>query len=257
MASIQEFIYRYMSVSDLESVTFCGGEVCTLPWFAQLVNWATKQHLLVQIITNGTINILNDIENPNNVVWIVSLDGLPEFHDANRGSGTFQTSLAILIDAQKRGFHTEVFSIVVKQNIAAIDIFEQYLAKHLPLPIHVTYHPRKPLSYLVNHPVSSLIGQTDGFDFLDDTQMKKLLADRKTFPPRELGCFQISLMSDGRVYGCCEGISPVGRMEEPISVLLERLYNRIVLWERMNNSWGCLGCSQPDFVCGMKSYLFI
>lgn len=241
---ILDFIDAYQKQRALESITFCGGEVCALPYVSGLVNVLNQRSIFVQIITNGTINILKEFKNPNMVNLIVSIDGLPSHHDANRGRGNFAKSMEFMKSAQSRGFHTEIFSIVTKQNLEEIDAFEQHIATYIGKPVSITYHPRKPLAYLLHHPVSNIVGSVDGFDFLDPKQMMRLMKYKKTFPPKELSCFQISLMSNGMVYGCCEGTIPLGTIHDPVDVLICRLQDRLRQ---------CASCVYPDFMCGLKN----
>lgn len=285
---ILEFINRYKKAYPLETVTFCGGEVFTLPYFTRLVN--RLKGIIIQIITNGTLDRLEEFENPNLVNLIVSLDGLPQYHDKNRGIGNFEKSINFLKKAGELGFHTEVFSIVTRQNYKKIEEFERCLNSYviptdpvggggaeessqirrsLDSPstssgslgmtemhsISVTYHPRKPPAYLLHHPVSNITGEVDGFDFLADKEMAEILKTRKTFPPKELGCYQIALVSDGKVYGCCEGTVPIGKMTDDIGYLFDKMRERLVWWDKLNKIKGCLGCSQPDFVCGIRKFL--
>lgn len=252
---IIEFVRRYQSVHPLKTITFCGGEVCALAYFPALVNVLTKQGIFVQMITNGTIDVLDQLAMPNSINLIVSLDGLPEYHDKNRGEGNFHKSLLFLQKGQALGFHREVFSIVTKQNLPAIDRFETYLQEQLQSPISVTYHPRKPPEYLTHHPVSNIVGETDGFDFLTPDEMVDVMHNRQCFPPKELGCYQIALVSDGKVYGCCEGVVPIGSMQDPIENLFSQMEKRLEVWEKMNTLRGCLGCTQAEFMCGIKAYL--
>ncbi len=289
---ILEFIERYQKTQKIETVTFCGGEVFTLKYFPELVNALVENKIFIQVITNGIIDKLDEFENPNMINLIVSIDGLREYHDKNRGEGNFDKSINFLSKARSLGFHTEIFSIVTRQNYPHIAEFEEYINKtvilnDLPMkagvknPVRnselvgdpssrntglrmtplsgVTYHPRKPPAYLMHHPVSNIRGITEGFDFLNRDEMMTLIKTRKTFPPKDLGCFQISLASDGNVYGCCEGTKPIGKIDDDIELLFTNLEKRLEIWDKENppaGGWGgCLGCSQPDFVCGIKKYL--
>lgn len=238
---ILDFIARYQTVQKLESVTFCGGEVFLLADFPALINELTAQNLFIQIISNGTIDRLAEITQPNMVNLIISLDGLEAYHDQNRGPGNFAKSIQLLKKALTLGFHGEVFSIVTRENLATIPEFEKDLTKQLGQKVDVTYHPRKPLAYLQNHPVSNVLGQVSDFNFLSKDELKTLLKNKQTFPPKNLGCFQIALMSDKKVYACCEGIHPLGEIETPVETLIANLQKRI-----------CHCCSEPDFVCGFK-----
>ena len=77
----------------------------------------------------------------------------------------------------------------------------------------------------------------------------EIMKNRTVFPPKTLGCYQVSLASSGVVYGCCEGFRPIGKMEDPIETLFESLKKRI--------SGPCLGCSQSEFMCGIKNVISV
>jgi len=243
---IVDFITRYQKVYELKIITFCGGEVFALPYFPHLVNTLTDRGIFVQTITNGTIDVLQKIKNPNFNTLIVSIDGLEKYHDANRGEGNFKKSLAFIKKAAQQGFHTEIFSIVTRQNLPYIDTFETFLKKELG-PITVTYHPRKPPTYLLHHPISNIEGSVEGFDYLTTEELIHLMKTRNTFPPKELGCYQVALASDGKIYGCCEGFRPIGIINDPVEKIIDALRTRI--------GGPCLGCSQTEFMCGIKEII--
>lgn len=249
---IAEFIKRYQRVQELQSVTFCGGEVFLMQDFTQLINELTKKNIFIQIISNGTIDRLDEIEQTNMVNLIVSLDGLENYHDQNRGSGNFLKSINFLKKAIKLGFHTEIFSIVTKENLNDIPQFEKKISSTLGKEIEITYHPRKPITYLKSHPVSNILGQVENFNFLDSKEVKQLMEQKQTFPPKNLGCYQISLMSDKKIYTCCEGIKPIGDINTDIKELINRFKNRLDDWNNKKCQQGCLGCTEPDFVCGFQ-----
>jgi radical SAM protein with 4Fe4S-binding SPASM domain len=255
-SAILEFVERYKEVQKLDTITFCGGEVFALAYFPKLLNVLNKQGIFTQVITNGTLDRLDEIEEPNLVNLITSLDGMEEYHDKNRGAGNFRKSISFMQKAHQKGFHLDVFSIVTKQNMPLIDQFEETLKKELGFLPVVTYHPRKPPSYLTIHPVSNIVGETDGFDFLSRAEMLKIMHSRNVFPPLDLGCYQIAVTSDGKVYGCCEGVTPLGQMSDSIPTLISALQQRIEAWSQATTKQGkCLGCSQHEFMCGLKEYI--
>lgn len=253
---ILNFIERYEKVHTLQTVTFCGGEVFALKYFPDLVNILTDKGIFVQMITNGTIDKLDLLKSPNSINLIVSIDGLETYHDANRGVGNFQKSMNFLKKAKTLGFHTEIFSIVTKQNLPLINDFEHYLQTTFG-EMGVTYHPRKPPAYLSHHPVSNIVGEINGFDFLSKEEMMQVMQERNVFPPKNLGCYQIALVSDGRVYGCCEGVTAIGTINDDIEVLFEQMKKRLIVWESKNTFKNCLGCTQSEFMCGIKEYLTV
>jgi MoaA/NifB/PqqE/SkfB family radical SAM enzyme len=219
-----------------------------------LVNDLNKKGIFVQIISNGTIDRLDEIKQANMVSLIVSLDGIESYHDQNRGEGNFAKSVELLRKADRLGFHIEVFSIVTKQNLPLIEQFEHDLQKQLNKKekISITYHPRKPRAYLQKHPISNILGQTRGFDFLSLAEISQLMQDKQTFPPKDFGCYQISLMSNGKIYGCCEGINPIGDINSDIVELINKLKQRLDYFDNMKHSKGCLGCVEHEFKCGMN-----
>lgn len=253
---IIDFVGRYEKSQKVETITFCGGEVFALAYFPRLVNHFTDRGIFVQVITNGTIDKLDEFTNPNFVNLIASLDGVEEYHNRNRGEGTFRKTINFMKKAHKLGFHSDFFSIVTHQSLPMIDAFETSLRKELGFMPEVTYHPRKPPTYLTVHPISNIVGETDGFDFLTKEEMLELMKTRNVFPPRQLGCYQIAVASDGKVYGCCEGITPIGVMTDEPKNLIDKLTERLKKWETVSSGLeNCLGCSQPEFVCGIKRYV--
>lgn len=238
-----DFVGRYQKEYDLHTITFCGGEVFALNFFTKMLNSINSDGIFTQTITNGTIDQLDKISNPNLNNMIVSIDGLESYHDANRGEGNFQKSMEFLLKAKKLNFHIEIFSIVTKQNLNQIDEFEKYLKDRLG-QISVTYHPRKPPTYLAHHPISNIEGELTGFDYLSNDELVETMKTRNTFPPKDLGCYQVALASSGIVYGCCEGYRPIGKIDDSVGSIIGALRKRI--------GGPCLGCSQTEFMCGIK-----
>ncbi len=248
---ILAFIKRYQQAQRLETVTFCGGEVFLIDDFVQLVNQLTEQEIFTQIITNGTIDRLAQFDQPNRVNLIVSLDGLPADHDANRGQGNFNKTLLLAKKALTLDFHLEIFTVVSQRNFERLEQFEAYLKAKLGFLPPLTYHPRKPKAYLNQHPVSNQQGQVSGFEYLTPEQIKQLAKNKKVFPPKNLGCYQLSLMSDGKIYSCCEGIRPVGEINDPVNQIINQFKQRVKIPDGFGQE--CRGCTEPNFVCGLAN----
>jgi MoaA/NifB/PqqE/SkfB family radical SAM enzyme len=244
---ILNFIDRYQKKINVKMITFCGGEVFLLPYFSELVNKLTEEYdIFVQIITNGTIERLDELARPNSMNLIVSIDGAEEYHDKNRGKGNFKKSIEFLKKAKAMGFHTEIFSILTKQNYSQIAKFEKEIFNSVE-KIEITYHPKKPIEYLENHPIDNINKTNEGFDFLTDEQMQEIYqSDLQIFPPKDLGCFQISLFSNGKIYGCCEGVTEIGSINSTVEEIITKLKNSI-----KDN------CADCKFMCGIKKYLEI
>lgn len=249
-----DFVERYSSYLQtlnlsLETITLCGGEIFLLPWIVQFINKLNKKNIIVEIITNGTINRLAEFSQPNLINLIISIDGLPEDHDANRGQGNFAKTWQFLTQAHQQGFHFEIFSVITQRNFDKIEQFEQYFQDNLGFLPDITYHPRKPLTYLENHPVANCLGEVSNFEFLTSAQLEKLLLTKKVFPPLKLGCHQISVMSDGNVYACCEGVKPLGKISDQVSDLVAD-YQQLIKTPKIFSASHCDGCAYSNFVCG-------
>src|SRR5690242_3001906 len=71
---ILDFVKKYQTEQQLDTITFCGGEVFALAYFPELMNTLTDQGIFLQVITNGTLDVLEKLKNPNFVNLIVSID---------------------------------------------------------------------------------------------------------------------------------------------------------------------------------------
>lgn len=247
---IEDFIMRFRASQPLELVTFCGGEVFLLDWMTAMINFLTASDLIVEIITNGTIDHLEQLKRADQVNLIISLDGLEADHDQNRGRGSFARTWQFALKAIELGFHVEFFCVVSTLNYVHLDQFERWLTQQLGQLPTITYHPRKPLSYLHQHPDSNRVGTIDSFGFITPLQYRQLMKKKSVFPPPRLGCHQLSLMSNKMVYGCCEGMKPLGQMSEPMDQLIQRYLDSLAIPEGYGES--CRGCVEPEFACGLK-----
>lgn len=246
--TIKRFILKYNKYISkykvkLQTVTFCGGEVFLLNYFPKLVNWCNENEIFVQIITNGTIDRLKEMKNPNNVNLIYSIDTFEEFHDNNRGKGKFKITTKQLKKAQNLGFHTEIYSIINKKNVNKIDEFIIYA--HEYLKSDVTLLPMKNPKYLSLHPISNKNIKESIKNELSDIEVEELMLNYNTFPTYKTNCYSISLMSDGWTYSCCEGIKPIGHISDKISKIVNNYLKRAK--ESSSNK-----CLEPDFACGLE-----
>ncbi len=200
----------------LKSIIFCGGEVFTLPSFPRLVNNLLKKGIFITIITNGTIDKLEKINDPNNCQLIVSFDGPKEIHDQNRGQGNFQKSLAFVRHALALGFPVEIFYLITKDSYPyrnKLNIFDL------------------PKTYLV-----------DRLGSLTPAQSAFIRKNYPVYPPKNFGCATLSLQSDGNFYPCCESSLKIGSLSTPLSKLISdylSIYQKSPL------------CPDPDYFCGL------
>ena len=201
----------------LKSIIFCGGEVFTLKNFPSLVNKLNSLGIFISIITNGTIDKLEKINNPKNCQLIVSFDGPEIIHDKNRGIGNFQKSKSFVEHAQKLGFHVEIFFLVTKDSYAYRDSFN-----------------------ISNIPKTYL---TDRLGSLSTKQVINIRQNYPTYPPKNFGCSMLSLQSDGKFYGCCESKKSIASLSDSIKTITDNYLNAI--------SKNPL-CSDPKYFCNLK-----
>ena len=253
---ILNFIKRYRQFVNLKSIIFCGGEVFILPNFIKLINPLLSQNIFITIITNGTVDHLDQITDPKNCQLLVSLDGPKNIHDANRGRGNFAKTKAFIRHALDLGFPVEIFFLITKDSYHYKDSFDLF---------------DLPKTYL-----------TDRLGSLNPQQILDIKQHYPTYPSKNLGCFQLALQSDGLIYGCCESSVTLAKISDPIPKIIKNFINSLntcqkcKFW-RSNDFFGaessevltegrehqekslrantCLGCCHPDFLCGYQKEL--
>jgi len=238
--------------AGLKSILFCGGEVFLLPWFTKLINQLINQGLFITIITNGTIDKLDQIQSPQNCQLIVSIDGPQKIHDQNRGQGNYAKSKLLIKKALKLGFPVEIFYLVTDISYPYIDKFKLF---------------NLPITYL-----------TDRLGSLTKDQVINIKSNYPTYPPKNFGCFQLALQSNGLIYGCCESTTPVANISDSPPTIIGSFLNSLkhcqkcqkigrsdifkraviqgvipkgVSTTKISQDLNrCYGCCQPDFLCG-------
>lgn len=221
-SQILSFVRRYNRQlvtrnCQLKSIIFCGGEVFTLKNFPRLVNKLNSMGIFISIITNGTIDKLENIRDPKNCQLIVSFDGPEKIHDQNRGIGNFQKSKLFVEHAQKLGFHVEIFYLITKDSYAYRDSFNIS-------DITKTY-------------------LTDRLGSLTPKQVINIRQNYPVYPSKDFGCSTLSLQSDGKIYGCCESQKSIASLSDSIKIITNN-YLKAVSKNPL--------CSDPDYFCGLK-----
>ena len=221
----------------LKSILFCGGEVFTLKNFVRLVNNLNSKGIFITIITNGTIDKLKKIKDPRNCQLLVSFDGPEEIHDANRGKGNYQKSLAFVDHALKLGFPVEIFYLVTKDSYPYKDSLPITLTKALKLS-----SPKDlPFTYL-----------TDRLHSLTLPQVMEIKRNYRTYPGRQFGCYQLALQSNSHFYGCCESPKSLGKLSDRLDTVVKNFINSLSPCAKCGQ---CSGCCYPNYLCGYKQEL--
>jgi len=218
----------------LKSIILCGGEVFLLPDFPQLVNTLIDKDIFVTIITNGTIDRLQEIKKPDNCQILVSLDGPKEIHNQNRGSGNFAKSIKYIKHAQELGFPVGIMFLVTKDSYPYKDTFDIF---------------GLPKTYLTDRKMS-----------LTNDQCLDIKLHYPTFPNKNFGCYQLSLQSNGNITGCCESSISLGKITDNPQTYVSKFINslskcsncpisnlRSTTYDLKTN---CGGCSDPSYLCG-------
>ena len=230
----------------LRSIILCGGEVFLLPDFTQLVNTLTDKDIFVTIITNGTIDRLQEIKKPDSCQILVSLDGPKDIHDQNRGSGNFDKSIKYIKHAQELGFPVGIMFLVTKDSYPFKDSFLPSLYKLYNLK-------NLELTYLTDRKMS-----------LTNDQCLDIKLHYPTFPDRNFGCYQLSLQSNSNITGCCESSISLGKITEKPQIYVSKFIDSLLKCSNceistLNDSLKiencklenkCNGCSDPSYFCG-------
>jgi sulfatase maturation enzyme AslB (radical SAM superfamily) len=230
------YINKYYSL-NLKSIILCGGEVFTLSGFPKLVNELIHKDIFVTIITNGTIDRINEINKPSNCQILVSLDGPKEIHDQNRGVGNFEKSIKYIKHAQNLGYSVGIMFLITKDSYIYKDSFPIYLSQELNL------QPSKSLNitYLTDRKMS-----------LTSDQCLDIKLHYPTFPAKDFGCFQLSLQSNGIITSCCESNKPLGKNTDNPKNYINNFIKSLLPCIKCQK---CNGCSDSSYFCGYQKEL--
>ncbi|MCX6818271.1 MAG: radical SAM protein [Candidatus Aenigmarchaeota archaeon] len=226
-------------------VFWCGtGEIFLHAKFPEVINslsaWFMKgvvgrgvKHF---IVTNGTIDRLDEFERLNNVTFHVSIDGPKDHHEWNRGKGTYEKAVGFCRRAYELGCEgVKVRTIVTKGNANRLADFEDELKRDVDRRIRLNltfpYSNREMKGAMT---LSKTISRRtiDDSLMLPSEEMKRIVAakygkrfrDEKKLVPFGPGDIKtyISLNPYG-VFSCCEGIVKIGDPRTSMKELLTRM----------------------------------
>jgi hypothetical protein len=179
------------------------------------------KNIFISIITNGTIDCLEQIKKPNNCQILISLDGPKEIHDQNRGSGNFAKSIKYIKHAQKLGFPVGIMFLVTKDSYPFKDSFDVF---------------GLPKTYLTDRKMS-----------LTNDQCLDIKLNYPTFPSKFFGCYQLSLQSNGNITGCCESAITLGKITDNPKIYVSKFIDSL---SPCISCQKCNGCCDQSYLCG-------
>lgn len=228
---ILDFINKYQNYltsenCHLKSILFCGGEVFTLLDFPKLVNTLIQMDIFITIITNGTIDRLEEIKDPKNCQLLVSFDGPKEIHDQNRGLGNFDKSQKFVQHALEIGFPVEIMFLITKDSYPYKDSFNLFNLQK---------------TYLSDRQMS-----------LSKSQLLDIKNNHKSYPDKNFGCFQLSLQSNGNITGCCESSKFLGSTNDDPRKYIEKFIKSLNPCHKCQQ---CNGCIDKKYFCNYPKEL--
>jgi len=225
----KKHVKEFSNKIKIKSIILCGGEVFLLPDFPNLVNTLIGKDIFITIITNGTIDRLQEIKKPDSCQILVSLDGPKDIHDQNRGSGNFDKSIKYIKHAQELGFPVGIMFLVTKDSYSYKDTFLDYLKTEYDIK-------NTELTYLTDRKMS-----------LTNNQSLDIKLHYPTFPAKNFGCYQLSLQSNGNITGCCESSILLGKITDSPQIYISNFIKNI---SPCFTCGLCQGCCDQNYLCG-------
>jgi sulfatase maturation enzyme AslB (radical SAM superfamily) len=236
---VLHFAKRFLAVTPPPAEIFwCGtGEVFLHPGFPTMVNALLsedKAGMLSQIIqTNGTVHRLKEFSSLERLDFQVSIDGLRQFHEWQRGKNTYDRTLDFCREAVDLGCRSMVVRMLLtKDNIHTIDEFyaeiRQRIGPQVQLRFIVPFN-NQALSGTRKHALAinpdeiedtAAISEADVFRIFEQQYQNRYLYNVQ--PALSMVENYLSLTTYG-VFSCCNGIVKIGDPDADILTLFERL----------------------------------
>lgn len=248
--SLVDFIGRlHDHDARLEYVYWCGnGELFYDTGFTSLLNRVAERFPRLRhcLLTNGThVEALAQVGCWDKIDEVrVSIDGLRDQHDWNRGRGTFDKSVRFvrtLVDVY--GFTKISIKVLVRhqalKDLAAIPAFFRAIHPDIQFAINLPYDnavlAEIGLSYGRTtprlEPGAELVPAQDLIRFVRDAGLEQ---DYEALTPTECTGNYLALYGTA-VYTCCDMIHPIGQVEDSVPDLHARLQQAVV-----SHCEGCL-----------------
>lgn len=242
---------------DAPELYWCGtGEIFFYPQFTEVLNEITERwpHVRHGVQTNGTVLPDPPLLRWDRVTFHVSIDGLRESHEANRGLRTYDKTLAFARHVLAMGSRVRVRCIATRKNLGELMELEEELHAQVgpgcTLSITLPYDNRaiesgrsaslrkglhnKSLNVLLSLSAAEAIEALRArypTEFLARVLPEALAAETEV---PEISIYP-AIGVDG-VYTCCERIMKVGALTEDLADILPRV-----------TPASCEGCGMMDY----------
>ena len=234
---VLDFVRRFVaSTSRQVTIYWCGtGEVFLHRDFPRMVNRLLAEYeedrLAQAIQTNGMVPRLCEFSSLRRLKFRVSIDGPRQFHERNRGNGTYDRTIGFCRQAVELGCPSLcVRMLLMRDSIAYLDEFHAELRERIgpqvELEINVPYSNadlrwmRTKAMSILEHDVddAAMITRGEALQVLDERYHNRYGMLAKS----EIVENYICLTTYG-VFSCCEGIVRLGEPETNILALREGL----------------------------------
>lgn len=162
-----ENILRILAEKNVFEINLVGGEFFLHPNALEIIRQCClKYNFATTVITNGTFltgNIIEKLEKfKNNLVFLISLEGVEENNDKIRGQGVFVKVDKAIKNLKRAGFYVEISSTINNVNISNYQEIVEYSDK---LKVPVNFNLFKPFK---SSQESLIIDPQKYFLFIDD-----------------------------------------------------------------------------------------
>jgi MoaA/NifB/PqqE/SkfB family radical SAM enzyme len=229
-SKILDFLRVYASFyGKAPYIYWCGtGEIFLHPDFPEIINTLNQEfdYISHNVVTNGTIDRLQDFQRLDNMKLFVSIDGPEAHHEWNRGVGTYKTSLDFCKKALSLGCGSlGISTLVTKYNILSLLDFEEELRAQLksdldfcPIILYTTEQLKNIPSSAIKHAIAS----NDAI-FSEQETISRLLSQygnryQESCDSDAPISLSLSLSYLG-IFSCCEGIYRLGDIDTPLKEL--------------------------------------
>lgn len=230
--TILNFVERYAAwYREWFRIYWCGtGEVFLYQPFTSLVNQLTKKYgnsrIIHRIMTNGTIDRLDEISDKSNVELVVSIDGLKEQHDHNRGQGNYDKTTALCKKALTMGFkHVYARCLVTKRNVDSLLEIQSTLAEiGIPVDYNLPYTCKQARTIPKNGLLRDTFDDREMIDGLDLYEIvRERYADTVYLERHYTNINTYPALTNFGVFSCCEAVYKIGDINHSVPALVKNL----------------------------------